>query len=175
MTPEDLTEIERVGRRCSVCHTGRRWRQFHVVRSDAADPAVMCPACFARYGATAAAVAAPPAAPEPAARKPAAAQASSSAKPKPAQPQAPREDRLKRALRELPHGQHSVARIAKAAGLNHDKALSRLHALQDEGEVQQIGRRWSNEPPSTDIEAAMDRLRAQTSNLRIIRERRPVG
>jgi hypothetical protein len=88
---------------------------------------------------------------------------------------APREDRLRKALRELPHGEHSVGRIAKAAGLNHEKTLSRLQALGAAGEVQQVGKRWSNEPPSTDIEAAMDRLQARTSNLRIVRSREPVG
>jgi predicted Rossmann fold nucleotide-binding protein DprA/Smf involved in DNA uptake len=88
---------------------------------------------------------------------------------------APKEDRLKKALRELPHGEHSVARIAKAAGLNHEKTLRRLHSLHAAGEVQQIGKRWSNEPPSTDIEAAMDRLQARTTNLRVVTRREPVG
>ena len=84
---------------------------------------------------------------------------------------APREDRLRKALRELPHGEHSVARIAKAAGLNHEKTVRRLQTLHEAGEVQQVGKRWSNEPPSTDIEAAMDRLQARTTNLRIVRDR----
>jgi DNA-binding IclR family transcriptional regulator len=83
----------------------------------------------------------------------------------------PSEDRLKKALRELPSGEHAVGQIAKAAGLNHDKTLRRLHALRDAGEIQQVGSRWSNHPPSTDLEAAMDRLRAQTSNLRIVEQR----
>ncbi|MGH2894886.1 MAG: hypothetical protein ACRDPM_16710 [Solirubrobacteraceae bacterium] len=87
----------------------------------------------------------------------------------------PREDRLRKALRELPHGEHSVGRIAKAAGLNQEKTLSRLRALGAAGEVVQVGKRWSNEPPSTDIEAAMDRLQARTSNLRIVRSREPVS
>ena len=93
----------------------------------------------------------------------------------PKQRSAPPEDRLRKALRELPHGEHSVSRIAKAAGLNHEKTLSRLHALNAAGEVQQVGKRWSNEPPSTDIEAAMDRLQVRTNNLRIVRRREPVG
>jgi predicted Rossmann fold nucleotide-binding protein DprA/Smf involved in DNA uptake len=88
---------------------------------------------------------------------------------------APREDRLRRALRELPREPHSVGQIAKAAGLNHAKTLSRLHALRAAGEVQQVGKRWSSEPPSTDIEAAFDRLQARTSNLRIVRDREPVA
>ena len=91
------------------------------------------------------------------------------------QPAPPREDRLRRALRELPAKPHSVAEVAKAAGLNHDKTLNRLRALQAAGEVQQVGKRWSTQPPSTDVEAAFDRLQAQTTNLRIIRDREPVG
>jgi hypothetical protein len=87
----------------------------------------------------------------------------------------PREDRLRKALRELPGEAHSVGQIAKAAGLNHEKTLSRLCALQAAGEVQQIGKRWSSEPPSTDVEAAFDRLQARTSNLRIVRDREPVA
>ena len=82
----------------------------------------------------------------------------------------PREDRLRRRC-VAPHGEHSVARIAKAAGLNHEKTVRRLHTLHEAGEVQQVGKRWSNEPPSTDIEAAMDRLQARTTNLRIVRDR----
>ena len=87
---------------------------------------------------------------------------------------APGEDRLKRALRELPRGAHSVGQIAKAAGLNQERTLRRLRALQAAGEIQQVGKRWSNEPPSTDVEAAFDRLQARTSNLRIIRDGEPV-
>ena len=86
-----------------------------------------------------------------------------------------REDRLRRALRELPRGAHSVGQIAKAAGLNQEKTLGRLRALEAAGEVRQVGRRWTSEPPSTDVEAAFDRLQARTSNLRIIRDREPVA
>jgi hypothetical protein len=126
----------------------------------------MCAACRARYGAappvpTTRQVAAPAAEPEVAAA--------------PEQASAPREDRLRRALRELPSGEHSVGQIAKAAGLNHQKTLGRLHALEAAGEVQQVGKRWSNEPPSTDLEAAFDRLQARTNNLRVVREGQPVG
>jgi len=165
-TPEDLAEIENAGRRCAVCHTGRHWRQLEVVRPEGQQPVVMCAACRARFGATPPVpVTQPPvAAPEP---EPQAAPRT----PKPAA----REDRVRKALRELPHGEHSVGRIAKAAGLNHEKTLRRLHTLHNAGEVQQVGKRWSNEPPSTDVEAAMDRLAARTSNLRIVRDRQPVG
>ena len=87
----------------------------------------------------------------------------------------PLEDRLRKALRELPREAHSVGRLAKAAGLNHEKTLSRLHALHAAGEVQQVGKRWTSERPSTDVEAAFDRLQARTSNLRIVRDREPVA
>ncbi len=217
MTAEDLVEIESAGRRCAMCHTGRRWRQFTVVRNEGQPPVVMCPACTARYGAAPPVPAAEAAAPARAAQAAAApaeqaaperaekATAGRSARPaqarngkaaagggqpaagrngktepdQTAQPgdstpkprSAPREDRLRKALRELPHGEHSVARIAKAAGLNHEKTVRRLETLHAAGEVQQVGKRWSNEPPSTDIEAAMDRLQARTTNLRIVRDR----
>lgn len=171
MTDEDLTIIENAGRRCAVCHTGRHWRDFEVVRPENGEPVVMCAACKARYGEKPPVAVAEPqpeptpaaAAPEPEQKKPA------------RQRSRPRqsEDRLKRALRELPPGEHSTGRIAKAAGLNHAKVLSRLHALQEAGEVRQIGKHWSADRPSTDLEAAFDRLQARTGNLRIVRETRP--
>ena len=167
MTDEDLTIIENAGRRCAVCHTGRRWRDFAVVRPESGKPVVMCAACKARYGEK------PPVAE--AAPEPTTAAAAEPAQKKPARRARPRqsEDRLKRALRELPPGEHSTGRIAKAAGLNHAKVLSRLHALQEAGEVRQIGKHWSADRPSTDLEAAFDRLQARTGNLRIVRETRP--
>jgi hypothetical protein len=170
MTDEDLTIIETAGRRCAVCHTGRRWRDFEVVRPENGEPVVMCAACKARYGEKPpVAVAEPQPEPTPAAAAPEPEQK------KPARRSRPRqsEDRLKRALRELPPGEHSTGRIAKAAGLNHAKVLSRLHALQEAGEVRQIGKHWSADRPSTDLEAAFDRLQARTGNLRIVRETRP--
>jgi hypothetical protein len=165
-TPEDLIEIERSGRRCAICHTGRRWREFEVARPDGQQPMVMCAACRTRYGDT------PPAPPT---QKPAPAAVAQPDTSSPAQRPAPREDRVRKTLRELPHGEHSVGRIAKAAGLNHEKTLRRLRALLAAGEVQQVGKRWSNEPPSTDVEAAMDRLQARTTNLRIVRSRQTVS
>jgi hypothetical protein len=88
---------------------------------------------------------------------------------------AEREDRVKRALRELPRGEHSTGRIAKAAGLNHAKTLRRLRELEAAGGVRGVGKRWSTEPPPTDLEEAFDRLKARTSNIRIVRDRSPVG
>jgi predicted Rossmann fold nucleotide-binding protein DprA/Smf involved in DNA uptake len=126
----------------------------------------MCAACRARYGAAPS---------PPATEKAAAAPVAPAETAAPKQPAAPREDRLRKALRELPPTPHSVGQVAKAAGLNHEKTLKRLRALQAAGEVQQVGKRWSSQPPSTDVEAAFDRLQAQTSNLRIIRDREPVG
>jgi hypothetical protein len=167
MTSEDLTEIERAGRRCAVCHTGRRWRSFDVVRPEGREPVVMCAACRARFGET------PPAAAEAPEVAPAAAPAPEKPARKPRSPQS--DDRLKRALRELPPGKHSTGRIAKAAGLNHAKVLSRLHALEAAGEVQQVGKHWSADKPSTELEEAFDRLQARTGNLRIVRERERVS
>ena len=159
---EDLVEIERAGRHCAVCRSGRHWRRFKVVRLSGGRPVVMCGACQARYGDAlpaqeiSKAAAAP--APQPATRS---------------RDQRPRqhEDRIKRALRELPRGEHSIARIAKAAGLNHTKTLERLRQLEASGEVRQVGKRWSTERPSTDLEVAFDRLQARTSNIRIVRDR----
>ena len=127
---------------------------------------IMCAACRARYGAVP---------PPPAAEKAAVAPVVAPKAAAPKQPTAPREDRLRKALRQLPPKPHSVAEVAKAAGLNNEKTLNRLRALEAAGEVQQVGKRWSTQPPSTDVEAAFDRLQAQTSNLRIIRDREPVG
>jgi hypothetical protein len=165
-TPEDLTEIELAGRRCSICRSGRHWRQFDVARPEGQKPVVMCAACGVRYGA---------APPGPATQKAAAAPVVPPEAAAPKQRTAPREDRLRKALRQLPRKPHSVGQVAKAAGLNHDKTLTRLRVLQAAGEVQQVGKRWSSQPPSTDVEAAFDRLQAQTNNLRIIRDREPVG
>src|SRR5262249_29731490 len=148
---EDLAEIERAGRRCAVCRTGRHWRRFKVVRPNEGDPVVMCAACQARYGD------APPA---PAIPKPVPAPAPEPSAPAEAQRPKQREDRLRRALRELPRGEHSTGRIAKAAGLNHAKTLGRLRQLEASGEITQVGRRWSTERPSTDLEGAFDRLQA---------------
>jgi hypothetical protein len=88
---------------------------------------------------------------------------------------AEREDRVKRVLRELPRGEHSTGRIAKAAGLNHAKTVRRLRQLAASGEVREVGKRWSTEPAPTDIDEALDRLQARTSNIRIVRDRSPVG
>jgi hypothetical protein len=163
---EDLIELERNGRRCGVCRTGRRWRGFEVVRDEGREPVVMCPACRARYGET-----------------PPARIAREVAQPPVTQPTAPEatrqseqhEDRLRTALRELPRGEYATRRIAKAAGLNPDKALVRLQQLEAAGEVRQVGNRWSTEPELTDLEGAFDRLQARTSNLRIVRDSTPVG
>ncbi len=166
MNAEDLTEIDRVGRRCVVCRSGRHWRRFKVVRPDGGQPVVMCAACRARYGDA-----------PPARESPKAAPGRTSQPATPSHGQGPRqqEDRLKKALRELPRGEHSTGRLAKAAGLNHAKTLGRLRQLEAAGEVRQVGNRWSTERPSSDIEGAFDRLQTRTSNIRIVRERSRVG
>jgi hypothetical protein len=222
MNAVDVAEIVRAGRRCSVCRSGRHWRQLELVRLPGREPIVLCAACRARHPdgdgletiQIPASVLAPPRSP---AQANSPAQARSQAPPRPpapnshgsqdpstrratptsqaaspaeAQPspqapspsesqaqarerQAEHEDRLKRALRELPRGEHSTGRIAKAAGLNHSKTLGRLHKLKAAGEVHQVGKLWTIDPPANGLEAAFDRLQAQTSNLRIIRERPP--
>jgi hypothetical protein len=166
MNDEDLAEVERGGRRCGICRSGRRWRGFEVFREAGREPVVMCPACRARYGQTPPARLAPevarPSVPQPAA-------------PEADRPPEPRGDRLKAALGELPRGEYATARIAKAAGLHPDKALVRLQQLEAVGEVRRVGNRWSTEPALSDLEGAFDRLQARTSNLRIVRDRTPVG
>jgi hypothetical protein len=82
---------------------------------------------------------------------------------------------VRKALRELPKGEHSTGRIAKAAGLNHAKTIRRLRQLAASGEVREVGKRWSTEPPPSDIDEALDRLQARTSNIRIVRDRSLVG
>jgi hypothetical protein len=170
LSAEDLAAIELAGRRCAVCRTGRGWREFAVVRRDGGEAVVMCGACRARYGD------APPARSggeqieTPPARD--AEPISSTPEQRPA-PE--REDRVRRVLRELPKGEHTTGRIAKAAGLNHAKTLRRLRQLEASGEIREVGKRWSTEPPPTDIDEAFERLQARTSNIRIVRERSAVG
>ena len=169
LNPDDLAAIEHAGRRCAVCRTGRHWREFSVVRPDGGEPVVMCAACRARYGDT------PPgppreerpaAVPEPAAQPP-------STTPQRRAPQG--EDRVRRVLRNLPKGEYTTGSIAKAAGLNHAKTLRRLRQLADAGEIRAVGKRWSTERPPNDLDEALDRLQARTSNIRIVRDRSPVG
>jgi hypothetical protein len=161
--PEDLTEIEHAGRRCRVCGSGRAWRKFHVVRAEGSEPIVLCAACHARFGD------APPVKGEPAAApEPVAVVAEAPAPPR--APAEPNKDRLKTAIEGL-SGPFSTATAARAAGLNSEKTLARLKDLEQRGDIQRVGNRWLAEPPPTDITAAMDRLAARTSNLRIVRDR----
>jgi hypothetical protein len=166
---EELAAIDPAGRRCAVWRSRRRWRQFTALRPDGGEPVLMCAACRARYGDT------PPA---PVARERTDALAAGGAEPTSAAPdrRAPQgEDRVRRALRELPNGEYTTARIAKAAGVNHAKTLRRLRQLAASGEIQALGKRWSTEPPPSDINQALDRLQARTSNIRITRDRSLVG
>jgi hypothetical protein len=171
MNVDDLTEIERAGRRCSVCHSGRGWRRFEVVRPADREPVVLCAGCQARFGDD-----------PPVGRKPEAAPAPVAAAPKPAPSKKPAgqgateasPDRLRAALRKLPTS-FSTATAARAAGLNQDKTLARLQELERRGEIQRVGNRWSTASPPSDMASAMDRLEARTSNLRIVRDRTKVG
>jgi hypothetical protein len=72
-------------------------------------------------------------------------------------------------------GTFSTAMAARAAGLNKDKAQARLEDLERSGEVRRVGNRWSTESPPSDLTAAIDRLEARTSNLRIVRDRERVA
>ena len=62
MNDENLREIERAGRRCGVCGSGRGWRRFDIARPADRDPIVLCGNCKARFGDN------PPHAPKPAVR-----------------------------------------------------------------------------------------------------------
>ena len=164
MDPEALAAIDRVGRRCAVCRSGRRWREFTVLRRDGREPVVMCPACRARYGD------APPARPAVQPTEPPGDRAADSITTTPARRAPDREDRVRRVLRELPNGEYTTGKIAKTAGLQHAKTLRRLRQLAASGEIREIGNRWSTEPPPTDLDEALDRLQARTSNIRIVRD-----
>jgi hypothetical protein len=165
---EELAVIDRAGRRCAVCRSGRRWREFAVVRADGGEPVVLCPACRARYGDA-------PAGPSVRGPSDAPAPAAEAVLTPPERRASDHEDRVRRVLRELPSGEHTTARIAKAAGLNQAKTLRRLRDLAASGEIRAVGKRWSTEPPPSDLDEALDRLQARTSNIRIVRDRSPVG
>jgi hypothetical protein len=169
---EDLSEIERVGHRCGVCRSGRGWRRFEIVRRAEREPVVLCGSCRARFGDD------PPVArkPEPElVPTPAASKLFSRPKPDAGERRTDRRpDRLRAALGKLP-GSFSTTMAARAAGLNNDKTLAGLHDMERRGELQRVGNRWSTESPPSEIAAAMDRLEARTSNLRIVRERARVG
>lgn len=171
MNAEDLTELERAGHRCAVCHSGRGWRRFEVVRPVGRDPVVLCGACRARFGDDPPVGRKPEPPPEPAAAPP---------KKRPQKPRGGgqrgerRPDRLRAALPKLP-GTFTTATAARAAGLNNAKTLARLHELERRGEVRRVGNRWSTQAPPSEIASAMDRLAARTTNLRIVKDRARVG
>jgi hypothetical protein len=171
MNVDDLTEIERAGRRCSVCHSGRGWRRFEVVRPADREPVVLCAGCRARFGDDPPIGRKPEAVPEPARAAP---KPPPAAKPAGQRGTEPSPDRLRAALRELP-ASFSTATAARAAGLNQDKTLARLQDLERRGEIQRVGKRWSTASAPNDVASAMDRLEARTSNLRIVRDRTRVG
>jgi len=162
MNDENLREIERAGRRCGVCGSGRGWRRFEIARPADRDPIVLCGNCKARFGDDPPHAAGPADASDHVVSLPKAGRHRQTDR---------RPDRLRTALRAMPDS-FSTASAARAAGLNHDKTLARLHDLQRRGEVQRVGNRWSTRPPVDDqLAAALDRLQAQTTNLRIVRHR----
>jgi hypothetical protein len=166
MNAEDLTVIEAAGRRCGVCRSQRGWRRFHIVRPADREPVVLCGSCRARFGENSPAAREP--APEPAPSVP--------ERPAPPKPRAakrrpePAPDRLRAALSKMP-STFSTAMAARAAGLSDEKAVARLKDLARRGDVHRVGNRWSTESPPSDLAAAIDRLEARTSNLRIVRDR----
>jgi hypothetical protein len=167
----DLSEIEHAGRRCSVCRSGRGWQRFEIVRVAGRDPVVLCRSCRARFGDE------PPIRRNPDLRPEPAVAPESLALPKPrvgdrGPDRGP--DRLRAALSEMP-GEFSTAMAARAAGINNAKALLRLQDLERRGEVRRVGSRWSAQSPPSDVDVALDRLAARTSNLRIVRDRTRVG
>jgi hypothetical protein len=168
LSTEELIELENARRRCGGCRSGRGWRRFELVRPAQGEPIVLCGGCRARFGDD------PPVGREPApALEPVPAVAEPPAPPQPrpgGRGTDRRPDRLRAALGKLPSS-FSTAMAARAAGLNRDKALARLEDLERRGEVRRVGKRWSTESPPSDVAAAMDRLAARTSNLRIVRER----
>ena len=170
MDDADLIEMERAGRRCGVCRSGRGWRRFEVVRPPGREPVVVCGSCRARFGDD------PPVGRKPA-PEPAPPDASAVVPPKPQAEKGqtkPGRDRLRAALREMPDS-FSTAMVARAAGLSKDKALARLQDLERRGEVHRAGNRWSTGPSPDAVALAMDRLQARTSNLRIVRDRARVS
>ena len=165
---KDLIETETAGRRCGVCHSGRGSRRFEVVSPDGREPVLLCGNCRARFGDD------PPVGRQPGHvvnLVPATAEP-----PAPAEQRQPdqRPDRLRAALPKLP-GSFSTAMAARVAGMNSEKALARLEDLESRGGVRRVGKRWSTESPPSELAAAMDRLQARTSNVRIVRERARVG
>ncbi len=165
MGTEEVKQIERAGRRCGVCRSARKWRAFEIVRPAGREPVVLCAGCSARFGED-----------PPVGREPASAEAVCAvAEPPAPQPHASdrettqRPDRLRAALEGLPSS-FSTAMASRAAGLSSEKALARLQDLEGRGEVRRVGKRWSTEAPPSELAAAMDRLQATTSNLRIVRE-----
>jgi hypothetical protein len=166
MSGQDPIEIERAGRRCGVCRSGRGWRRFELVRPTGREPVVLCGGCRARFGDD-----------PPIGRKPAPQPAGPDTPPLPpptaqankGQTQ-PGRDRLRAALREMP-ASFSTAMVARAAGLNKAKVRVRLHDLERRGEIHRTGNRWSTGPSPDAVALAIDRLEARTSNLRIVRGR----
>jgi hypothetical protein len=168
MAIEDLTELERAGRRCGVCRSARGWRGFEIVRPAGGEPVVLCASCRARFGES-------PPTPQHSARTPERPRAAAELRP-PIQharagerERAQRPDRMLAALVELPSS-FSTAMAARAARLSNDKALGRLNDLERHGEVRRVGKRWSTAAPPSDLTAAFDRLEARTTKLRIVRE-----
>ncbi len=59
-------------------------------------------------------------------------------------------------LRELPKGEHTTGRIAKAAGLNHASPPKAASAGGISGEIREVEKRWSTETPPTSRRGEQD-------------------
>jgi len=129
MNAEDVAEIERAGRRCGVCHSGRAWRRFEIVRSAERGPVVLCGGCRVRFGDDLPVARKPEPAPEPA---PAPAEPLSLPKLRAGKPRTERRpDRLRAALRKMP-GSFSNAMAARGRG-SADHQLARRRTTIDTG------------------------------------------
>ena len=128
MDDADLIEMERAGRRCGVCRSGRGWRRFEVVRPSGRVPVVLCGSCRARFGDDLPVGRKP--APEPA---PPDASAVLPPKPRAEKGQAKSgRDRVRASLREMP-GSFSTAMVARAAGLTKTRRSLGCNTSSDAG------------------------------------------
>jgi hypothetical protein len=139
---EDLSEIERAGRRCGVCRSGRGWRRFEIVRPSGGDPVVLCGSCRHRFGDDPPIGRPPSRDPVPAPTPSTVQQPSPSAARDDARRSEQHPDRLRVAMGKMP-GLFSTGMVAREAGLNNAKALARLQELERSGEVRRVGKRWS--------------------------------
>ena len=71
--------------------------------------------------------------------------------------------------------QSSGGSVAGNAMIGMAKGMGLYKKVEVAGEIREVGKRWSTDPPPTDLDQALDRLQARTSNIRIVRDRSLVG